>query len=113
MDVIITKTFWKKYLKDLSKHFSKNEFIRFLKEKSHTFIWLHYPYFKIKWQIRMVSIRWVLFSLEDDSIIPLMIFLKKDKKHWENIRWEDYENDILFEYKKALDDIKNKNYEEF
>jgi hypothetical protein len=113
MKVIITKNFWKKYLKNLSKYFSKDEFVRFLKKRNHTFIWLHYPYFKIKWYIKMVNIRWVLFLLEDDSIIPLMIFLKKDKKYWENINWSICEDDILIEYEKTLEDIKSKNYEEF
>jgi hypothetical protein len=48
MKVIITNTFKKKYLKPLFKHFSKEDFVKFLKERDYTFVSLHHPYFKIK-----------------------------------------------------------------
>jgi hypothetical protein len=116
MKVILTDTFKKKYLKSFYKHFSKEDFVKFLKERNHTFIWLHHPYFKIKWNVKMVGIRWILFLLDSNTIIPLMIFLKEDKMYWENVRWNLIEDDILFEYKQALDDIRdkeNKRFEEF
>jgi hypothetical protein len=113
MKVIITNSFEEKYLKSLYKNFSKDEFVKFLKEKTHTLIWLHYPYFKIKWYVKTISIRWVLFLLDKDYIIPLMVFLKKNKKHWENINWNDYKGFIWEEYDKVLKDIENWDFKEF
>jgi hypothetical protein len=113
MKVILTNTFKKKYLKSFSKYFTQNDFIKFLKDKNHIFVWLHYPYFKIKWYVKMVSIRWILFLLDKNDIIPLMVFLKKDKKYWENVNWNEYKDFIWKEYDKALIDIENWEFEEF
>ncbi|MDR1945298.1 MAG: hypothetical protein LBQ59_04465 [Candidatus Peribacteria bacterium] len=57
MKVIITKRFEKEYLDDLSKYFTKNDLVEFLKERSYTFIHLHYPYFKIKNRINNFAFR--------------------------------------------------------
>ncbi len=113
MNIIITKRFEDKYLKYLLKNFSKEVFIKMLKEKNHTFISLHQPYFKIKNTINSISIRWILLILEEDNIVPLMIFLKKDKKYWENINWKEYKDIILEEQELSFEDIKNGNYKEY
>jgi hypothetical protein len=107
MRVIISNSFKKNYLHDIQKQCNQHDFITFLKQKQHTFIWLHHPYFKIKGNIKGISIRWVLFLFESDTIIPLMVFLKKNKKYWENINWYLFENEILSEYKKVIEDIKD------
>ncbi len=95
--IIITKRFEEKYLINLSKNFQKQEFINMLKTKKHTFISLHSPYFKIKNNVNNVSIRWVLVVLEENNIVPLVLFLKKDKKYWDNVNWKDYKDMILEE----------------
>jgi hypothetical protein len=50
--------------------------------------------------------------IKNETIIPVMIFTKKDKKYWDNIRWDSYEKFILDEYDKILEDIDTKNGEE-
>lgn len=113
MSIIITKRFEKQYLENLSKYFSKVDFINILKSKSHTFISLQKPYFKIKNNVKSISIRWILVILEEDNIVPLMVFLKKDKKYWENVNWIDYKNMILKEQEENIKDIENWDYEEY
>jgi hypothetical protein len=61
----------------------------------------------------MVSIRGVLFILDENDIIPLMIFLKKDKKYWKNVNWNEYKGFIWDEYDNALVDIEKWEFEEF
>ena len=113
MSIIITTRFKNKYLNKLIKNFSKSEFITMLQKKQHTFISLHEPYFKIKSNVRDVSIRWVLVIMEDSDLIPIMLFLKKDKKYWDNVNWKDYKDLILEEFKLNIQDIKNWDYEKF
>jgi hypothetical protein len=84
-----------------------------LKERSYTFIHLHYPYFKIKNRINNFAFRWFVAFIKNDRIIPLMMFTKKDKNNWENLNWRDYKDVIWYEYDKAVEDIKNKKFEEF
>lgn len=113
MSIIITKRFENKYLRDLLKNFSKEDFINMLKSKKHTFISLHKPYFKIKNNVNSISIRWILIILEEDNIVPLMIFFKKDKKYWENVNWKDYKDMILEEQEENIKDIENWDYEQY
>lgn len=111
MNIIITKRFSNRYLKTLNKNFSKTDFINILKSKNHIFISLHNPYFKLKCNISSISVRWILIVLDDENIVPLMIFLKKDKKNWENLNWKDYKDMILEEQELSLKDIENWDYE--
>lgn len=113
MKVLITKWFEKEYLKNLSRYFNKNKLAENLKSKKYNFISLHFPYFKFKSKLNSVDFRWILLIIEDDKIIPLMLFLKKDKKYWENINWQDYKEMILDEYDKIINDIEKWNYEIF
>jgi hypothetical protein len=57
MKVVITDRFDKKYLKLLFKYFTKEEFVKHLKERSHTFITLHYPFVKLKNRINNLAFR--------------------------------------------------------
>jgi hypothetical protein len=59
----------------------------------------------------LVSFRWIVVIINESYIIPLIIYLKKDKKNWENITWNTYEKQILNEYEIALKDIESWNYE--
>jgi hypothetical protein len=113
MKVVLTQRFKDEYLKPLLKYFTKEDLVRHLKERNHKFISLHYPYFKLKNKINNFSIRWVLAVIQDERIIPLMIFTKKDKNYWDNIRWESYKKFIIFEYETGLEDIENWEFEEF
>lgn len=113
MKVIITKNFEKEYLKNLIKYFNKEKLAKDLKNKKHKFISLHFPYFKFKSKLNLVDFRWILIFISDDKIIPLILFLKKDKKYWENINWETYKQMILDEYDNTIADIEKWNYEIF
>jgi hypothetical protein len=72
---------------------------------------LHYPFVKLKNKINNFAFRWFLALIQDDRIIPLIMFTKKNK--WENLNWRDYKWEIKFEYGKNRDDILNKKFEEF
>jgi hypothetical protein len=61
----------------------------------------------------LIDFRWIEVIIEWESIIPLLIFLKKDKNYWENIRWESYEKITEKEYDLAVKDIKNWDFEIF
>ncbi|MCH2188979.1 hypothetical protein MK079_04090 [Candidatus Gracilibacteria bacterium] len=113
MKIIMTHRFKKYYLKHLEKYFSPHQVCEYLKKKEHTFITLTFPYFKFKITINGVSFRGVGIIIQTEKIIPLLIFLKKDKKHGENIKWNLIENEILQEYSHALEDIKKGSYTVF
>jgi hypothetical protein len=57
MKIIITKRFEKEYLNNLIKYFTKEKLVQNLKNKSHKFISLHSPFFKIKNKINLVEFR--------------------------------------------------------
>lgn len=105
MKVIISNTFNKKYLHRLSRYFSILEFSDKLKKYNNN-ICLKYPYFKIKVKIKLVEFRWIVLIRDNKYIIPLIIYLKKDKNCWENIIWNKYESEILSMNEKSLSDIK-------
>lgn len=110
MKIIITKRFEKYYNKSLSKYFDMESFVMILKDKKHNFISLHDPFYKFKNKINFVDFRWVLAIFKDETIIPIFIYLKKDKKNWENINWNDYKKKIEFEFNFATLDIENGDY---
>ena len=113
MKVIITLRFEKEFLTLLKKYFSREDLVKALKNKSHTFINLHSPFYKIKNKINLVDFRWVLAFVENDKIIPLFIYPKKDKKYWDNISWKNNEKLIEIEFDLSVKDIENWNFEEF
>ncbi len=113
MKVIITKRFEKEYLKKLSKYLTKINLVETLKNKEHKFISLHEPFLKFKNKINLVEFRWVLAVKDNSNIIPLFIFLKKDKKFWENVSWETQEKMIELEFELNVLDLENWNYEIF
>jgi hypothetical protein len=79
MKVILTYRFKDEYLKPLLKYFTKEDLVKHLKERNHKFIYLHYPYFKLKNKINNFAIRGVVAFIKNDTIIPLMLFTKKSK----------------------------------
>ncbi len=107
MSIIITETFKKEYYKKYKKYFDLKEFSENLKEKQHNFIDLHSPFFKVKQNMGNVDFRSVIFIQKENKIIPLLIFLKKDKKFWENVSWKTHRDLILDEYEFALENIEN------
>jgi len=80
MKIIITNRFEKEYLKNFKKYFSTKDLVLDLKNKKHTFVSLHDPFFKIKNKLNLVDFRGVVAFMKNNKIIPLFIFLKKDKK---------------------------------
>lgn len=113
MKVIITQRFEKEFLFPLKKYFTTEDLVIALKNKSHTFINLNSQFFKIKNKINLVDFRWVLAFVENDKIIPLFIFLKKNKKYWENITWNNNEKLIELEFDLSVKDIENWNFNEY
>lgn len=53
------------------------------------------------------------FYYTENKIIPLFIFLKKDKKNWENISWVKDREFILSEFDLTFLDIENSDFEIF
>jgi len=106
MKIIITNTFEKKFLWKLTKYFTVSNLVEKLK-KEQIKITLKDPFYKIKFKLNLVDFRWIVLIVEDDKIIPLMLYLKKDKKNWENIIWSEYENRILEIQKRVSIDLEN------
>lgn len=107
MKIIFTQSFSKNFLNKYDKYFSKQDFIDKINLKFHTLIDLSYPYFKFKLNLNSVNFRWVLAILLIEEqwekfLLPLNIFLKKDKKNWENIFWNKDWKDILELYEKYI-----------
>lgn len=94
MKIIISKTFEKKFLNKFNKYFTTHDLVEKLK-KEQIHVTLKIPFYKLKFKLKLVDFRWVVLIIEDDKIVPLMLYLKKDKKNWENIIWSEYENRIL------------------
>jgi hypothetical protein len=76
-------------------------------------MYLKRPIMKFKIKINNLSYR-VVWLVKEDKIVPILIFLKKDKKHWENLIWNK-ELEILinhYSWKMQLD-VKNKDIKEY
>jgi len=104
MKIIISETFEKKFLTKFKKYFSIEDFINSL-QKYKIWITLKDPYFKIKLKINLVDFRWVILLIENEKIIPISIYLKKDKNSWENIIWTNHKKEILFLQEKISKDL--------
>lgn len=113
MLILLTNRFKEEYLGNYSKYFSKKDLIEVLENKFHKNIPLHEPFVKFKNNINMVAFRWILAIEDWDTIIPLLIALKKNKKDWENINRREYKQIIEYEYDLAVTDIDNWDCEEF
>ena len=115
MKVIITKSFSKNFLEKNKKYFSLEDLLKQIDIKFHTFIDLSFPYFKFKIKLNNVDFRWILAILivEEKFILPLNIFLKKDKKFGENIFWEKDWKDILELYEKYISEIEKDEFKIF
>jgi hypothetical protein len=112
-EIIITNRFKEKYMKWLIKYFTLNKFISVLKSKNHNFVSLHNPFEKYKIKINWVNFRGVVFILLWNKIIPLFIYLKKDKINWMNINWEKDREEIKKEHTFATNDIEKWLFEIF
>lgn len=114
MKIIITDYFKKKFLEKNKKYFSIDDFLFEIKDKKHKLIPLNKIFFKQKFNINNVSFRWVLTLIESEkTFIPLFLFLKKDKKKWENISYpkdKDFIEENLF---LALNDLENDLFDEY
>lgn len=108
MKIIITKSFEVKYYKWLKKYFELDLFIRKLIKID--FINLKDPYYKIKFNIKWIALRWVIYKSKWDNIVPMVLYLKKDKKYWTNIIWKLFKWIIVLSRKNSIWDIKSWNY---
>lgn len=113
MRIIITKRFEKEYLKQLNKYFSKLDLVNSIKSKNHNFISLHDPFFKFKNKLNLVDFRWVLVMFKNNDIIPIMIYLKKDKNNWENINWQNHKQKIENEFEFTKFELEKWDFEIF
>lgn len=113
MKIIITDRFRKEYLKSLRKYFTLELLVDNLKKKHHTFIQLHEPFWKYKLKLNSVDFRGIIFTVFDWKIIPLAMYLKKDKKLGMNISWTQRKEFIKNEHEKSLEEIEKWNYKVF
>lgn len=110
MKIIITETFLKKDYKYLDKYFSLQLFVDKIRQ-IHPII-LKFPYFKIKFFLNWIAFRWVIMQTKWWNLVPLLLYLKKDKIG-ENIIWSKYERLIFDKQNQILRDIENKKYSVF
>ena len=114
MKVIITKTFEK----FLSKHFSNyfidlEDFSQELKKSFKGEIYLKRPILKFKIKLNKLSYR-VVWLVKEEKIVPILIFLKKDKNFWENLIWNKELEILINHYStKMWIDFKEWNIKEF
>jgi len=106
MKVIITNTFDRKFLNKLKKYFSVLELVNELKREKSAIV-LKDPFCKIKLKLNYVDFRGVVLFVHEDKIIPLMLYLKKDKNNWENIIWNLFKTKILESQLQASKDLEN------
>ena len=109
MKIIITDTFSKKFLNKLKKYFTVWELIDELKKEKSNIV-LKEPYYKIKLKLNLVDFRGIVLLIYDDKIVPLILYLKKDKQNWENILWNTNKARILENQDKASKDLENGNF---
>ena len=117
MDVYISKTFTKFVSKNLSNYFIDFEVLsKELKKSFNDNIYIKRPIMKFKIKINWLSYR-LVWIVKDNKIVPLLIYLKKDKAKWWNIVWNN-ELEILVNHysskiKKDIDSLDFKIYQFF
>ncbi len=85
MEILITKTFEKFISKHFSNYFIDLEDFSFeIKKSFFEEMYLKRPIMKFKIKINRLSYR-VVWLVKNEKIVPILIFLKKDKKKWENL----------------------------
>ena len=111
MQIIITESFWKDFLKILKFESFLVDFIRTIKNKKHTLIDLKFAYKKFKYRVWGISLRSIFMYKKEDVIIPIIIAKKSDKNLWDNLILETRFNKILDKKgENILLDIKNWKY---
>jgi hypothetical protein len=72
---------------------------------------LKIPYFKVKFKLNKLSVRWVVLVNYNNLILPIYIVLKKDKKHWENLILDKDLKNIIDKLSKEIEiDLINKDF---
>lgn len=104
MKIIISETFENKFLSKLKKYFTVSELVNELKREKND-IYLKEPFYKLKLKLNLVDFRWVLLLIDNDKIVPIMLYLKKDKKNWENIIWSTQKLKILSIQERISEDL--------
>jgi len=110
MNIIITKSFLENFKKDFRKYnFSIITLVDELKKEK--LITLKIPYFKVKFKLNKISIRWVVLVNHNDFILPIYIVLKKDKKYWENLILNKDLRNLIEKLSKEIEiDLINKDF---
>lgn len=110
MKIIITSTFEK----DFYNIFNSTKIIDFFikKIKKNDLIFLSTIYKKFKIQILKQSIRWIIFTENNQQFyIPIFIVKKSDKKYWMNLILNKEMLDILeIKLQKNIDDFKSNKF---
>ena len=71
-------------------------------------MYLKRPIMKFKIKINRLSYR-IVWLVKNEKIVPILIFLKKDKKFWENIIWNKELEILINHYSSKMEfDFKNK-----
>lgn len=110
MNVIFTDSFLKKFKKDYRKYnFSISELA--VKLKKTEYLQLDEPFCKVKLKLNNVAIRWIVLLNINNSVLPVYIVLKTDKKYWNNLIINKEVEEILEKLAKEIEiDLKNNNY---
>lgn len=114
MIVYITKTFENILDKSFSNYFiDLDKFSQELKKSFINNIYLKRPIMKFKIKLNWVSYR-VVWLIKWNIILPILIYLKKDKKSWDNIIWNKELKILINHYSSKMEfDIKNNFYSKF
>lgn len=114
MEVYITKTFESILNKGFWKYFiDLHTLAKELKRAFHNDIYIKRPIMKFKIRLNWVSYR-IVWLVKWDIIVPILIYLKKDKKHGENIIWNKELEILINHYSPNIEkDIKWNEYKVF
>ena len=114
MQVYITKTFEYLIDKSFSNYFiDLDKLSQELKKSFTDNLYLKRPIMKFKVKINWVSYR-IVWLVKWDAILPILIYLKKDKKSWDNLIWNKELEILINHYSSKIEyDIRNKFFKIF
>ena len=109
MNIIITETFKKDFLKIFKSELFLENFSQNLKNIKS--IKLTSPYNKFKLQMWWIHLRWIYIILLQNKYLPIFVVKKSNKKYWNNLLINN--KNIYFyklKYEKSINDIENNNF---
>lgn len=106
MKIILSKQFITDFENEFKKYsINHNDLV--LKLKEINIIKLKNPFFKIKTNINWISLRWIWVLNDKESLIPIFLVTKNNKKFWENLILSkevlEKVNNLFFKYSKDFE----------